>query len=444
MDKACLLVHRPAPRGTASMAPTEDLRLLTAASEPVASMSWFKAFCFVGTIVLVGVLLIFLQGILVPFTFAIFLAYLVRPLSEYISLNLCTCCCKRDSPSADAEEAGNIGLKQQGTIRHSIYVANVTVRRTLPRWVGVLLALLLAFCVIAIAVTAVYVSLDSVVPLLPRYQARAVEVWADVLQWLQTLGLGDLQQIRDFPSQMVRATLSPIVAVTTSLASDFVLVIVFLIFLLLEPSAQGSSLRKKIDDSVSRYIILKSTVCVVVALIVYGILAGMRFPLALCVGLLTFLLTYVPNIGPFVAVCLPIPICVLDVNINTPQTIVVILGPLVTHLLMGNFVEPQLFGQQFSMSPVILLFSLGLWFIVWGVAGAVLAVPLTSILRIICRYLMTHNMGLPYTAVFCQIVEGRPMDFDTSTVATSSDPGLDDENTPREGIFSSLFKKQKA
>lgn len=144
------------------------------------------------------------------------------------------------------------------------------------------------------------------------------------------------------------------------------------------------------------------------------------------------------------AVCLPIPICVLDVNINTPQTIVVILGPLVTHLLMGNFVEPQLFGQQFSMSPVILLFSLGLWFIVWGVAGAVLAVPLTSILRIICRYLMTHNMGLPYTAVFCQIVEGRPMDFDTSTVATSSDPGLDDENTPREGIFSSLFKKQKA
>ena len=141
MDKACLLVHRPAPRGTASMAPTEDLRLLTAASEPVASMSWFKAFCFVGTIVLVGVLLIFLQGILVPFTFAIFLAYLVRPLSEYISLNLCTCCCKRDSPSADAEEAGNIGLKQQGTIRHSIYVANVTVRRTLPRWVGVLLAL---------------------------------------------------------------------------------------------------------------------------------------------------------------------------------------------------------------------------------------------------------------------------------------------------------------
>ena len=96
------------------------------------------------------------------------------------------------------------------------------------------------------------------------------------------------------------------------------------------------------------------------------------------------------------------------------QTVVVILVPMLLHLLMGNFVEPQLFGRQFSMSPVVLLFSLGLWFILWGLAGAVLAIPLTSILRIVASFLMHNGMGLPYTAVFCQLLEGRPMDFASS------------------------------
>jgi len=417
--------------------PMSGVGLMEGANAEDRTMSWFRAFCFVGTIVLVGVLLIFLQGILVPFTFAIFLAYLVRPFSEFISLNLCSCC-RSQKAIGDAEMA----TRDDTAMRRITMVANTAVQQTVPRWVGVLLALLLAFFMIAIAVTAVYVSLDSVAPLLPRYQSRAIGIWADILNWIKTLGLGDLNDIRDLPSRMVRVSLSPIVAVTTSIASDFMLVVVFLVFLLLEPPAQQSSLRKKIDDSVSRYIILKSSVCVIVSVIVYGILMSVQFPLALAIALLTFLLTYVPNIGPIVATCLPIPICVLDVNVNSAQKVVVILGPLLTHLLMGNFIEPQLFGQQFSMSPVILLFSLGLWFIVWGLAGAVLAVPLTSILRIVCRYLMTNDVGLPYTAMFVQIIEGRPMDFDLpSEGRAESVAAIEDENTPRGGLFSSLFKK---
>jgi len=173
-------------------------------------------------------------------------------------------------------------------------------------------------------------------------------------------------------------------------------------------------LRKKIDDSVSRYIILKSLICLFVSVFVYFTMLILQFPLALLIALLTFVLTFLPNVGPALAVLLPVPIAVLDVNISIAQDVFAILIPALVHLSVGNLLEPRLFGKQFNLSPVILLFSLGLWFVLWGVAGAVLAIPLTSTLRIVSGYLMQNGMGLPYTAALHQILEGRPIDLGLS------------------------------
>ena len=106
--------------------------LPNATTESAETVSWFRAFCLVGTIVLVGVLLIFLQGILVPFTFAVFLAYLVRPFSEFIGS-----CCRRQ-PVGDTEEHVDVGAN---AMKRFTTMANATVQRTLPRWVGAVLAL---------------------------------------------------------------------------------------------------------------------------------------------------------------------------------------------------------------------------------------------------------------------------------------------------------------
>ena len=63
------------------------------------------------------------------------------------------------------------------------------------------------------------------------------------------------------------------------------------------------------------------------------------------------------------------------------------------------------------MSPVVILFSLGVWYILWGSIGAVLAVPLTSILRIVCAYLLENRVGMPYIAVVSSVLEGRPLEL---------------------------------
>ena len=163
-----------------------------------------------------------------------------------------------------------------------------------------------------------------------------------------------------------------------TLSADLALVVVFLAFILLQPPAAHSSLRKKIDDSVSRYIILKSVISFSVAVFVYIVLAAVAFPLGLFVALATFVLNFVPSLGPTISTLLVVPIILLD-DLAPYQSVIALTVPFLVHICVGNILEPWLFGQEFSMNPVIILFSLGVWYIVWGTVGAMLAVPLTRL-----------------------------------------------------------------
>ena len=73
---------------------------------------------------------------------------------------------------------------------------------------------------------------------------------------------------------------------------------------------------------------------------------------------------------------------------------------------MGNVLEALLFGRQFSMKPLVILLSLGIWWIVWGPVGAVLAVPLTSSLRIVPQHFVESGVGRPYMDFLAALLEG--------------------------------------
>ena len=183
--------------------------------------------------------------------------------------------------------------------------------------------------------------------------------------------------------------------------------------MLLEAPAPTSSLRKKIDDAVSRYLVLKSLISVSVAFAVYLTLAIASFPLALLIALLTLVLNFIPNVGPAVAFLLRIPIILLDPDVKPKQAWVTMVVPGLLHLTVGNVLEPLLFGRQFSMKPLVILLSLGIWWIVWGPVGAVLAVPLTSSLRIVTQHFVESGVGRPYMDFLAALLEGRTMSLRT-------------------------------
>ncbi|MCX5518955.1 AI-2E family transporter [Kaistia defluvii] len=100
-------------------------------------------------------------------------------------------------------------------------------------------------------------------------------------------------------------------------------------------------------------------------------------------GTVAFLLNYVPIMGPVVGVGL-----FLFAGLLTIDPLFQALLPaglyLLIHLVEGEAITPMLLARRFTLNPVLVIISLIFWFWMWGVPGAVLAVPMLAMAKIIC------------------------------------------------------------
>jgi len=54
------------------------------------------------------------------------------------------------------------------------------------------------------------------------------------------------------------------------------------------------------------------------------------------------------------------------------------------HMIEGEFATPMLLARRFTINPVAMILALIFWHWMWGVPGAILAVPLLAIIKIVC------------------------------------------------------------
>lgn len=102
---------------------------------------------------------------------------------------------------------------------------------------------------------------------------------------------------------------------------------------------------------------------------------------ALVWGLLAFLLSYVPTVGSLLSGILPVAFAAMQ--LEPLETVAFGSGILLIEQVMGNYVDPKLQGKELSMSPVVIMAALMIWTWTWGIAGALLAVPMTLVFLII-------------------------------------------------------------
>lgn len=101
-------------------------------------------------------------------------------------------------------------------------------------------------------------------------------------------------------------------------------------------------------------------------------------------GALVAVLCFVPYIGPMALMAM-----LLLAGISSFDTALQILAPMlsfiVVHAVEANIVSPLVVGRRLSLSPVAVFLSVMFWGWLWGIAGALIAVPLLIALRSVCR-----------------------------------------------------------
>jgi AI-2 transport protein TqsA len=100
---------------------------------------------------------------------------------------------------------------------------------------------------------------------------------------------------------------------------------------------------------------------------------------ALLWGVLSFLLSFVPNIG-FTLSLIP-PTLLALVEKGWPSALIVLVAYQVINNVIDNVIGPKFVGREMKISALLSFLSVIFWAWVLGATGAILAVPLTVLIR---------------------------------------------------------------
>jgi predicted PurR-regulated permease PerM len=155
---------------------------------------------------------------------------------------------------------------------------------------------------------------------------------------------------------------------------------------------------QRVEHDISAYLvtitIMNTLVGVATGLAMWA--CGMADPVLW--GAVAFFLNYVPILGPAIGVVTFLFAGLLGLDGGWLPFLPAVLY-LAIHLVEGETVTPMLLARRFTLNPVLVILSLIFWHWMWGVPGAVLAVPMLAILKIICD-------GIRPLAAFGHFLEG--------------------------------------
>lgn len=272
----------------------------------------------------------------------------------------------------------------------------VRVIRTLPGWSQTLISSVFLLSLLFLIVSMITINIRYLSATLPAYEENINKI----TQSFNSRFNVELPVIwTDLTADIKFGTiLSRIFTTLTSLFSNALFVIIYLIFILLEESTfqdkikamypeenrykKVDSLIRKIDYSVSGYIAIKTIISLLTGTLSYIALLFIGVDAPFFWAFLIFILNFIPSIGSLIATLFPAFFALLQFGEFTPAVLVLIIVGII-QLILGNFVEPRVMGTSMNISPLVVFLTLVLWGMMWGIAGMLLSVPITVILIII-------------------------------------------------------------
>ena len=274
----------------------------------------------------------------------------------------------------------------------------------IPRILAVIIIMSVLAVVVYFIVIIAQNSFNLFINNYPRYLQQFQEIYYDfsnkLIEKFELQVQPDIFASTNWP-RLVQTYVISFSSSISKMAGYTLLIFIFMFFLFLE----YPYLNEKIKDAfsfreakkfniistrilylVGRYFFVKLIISLLTGLEVWGVLKLLGVDFALVWGGIAFALNFVPTVGSTVVVILISIQGIVQFYPDVFMPTVVFLLNLGVQQLMGNLIEPRIQGSNLNLSPVLILISLAFWAWVWGPLGAVLAVPITVMLRVVFSY----------------------------------------------------------
>lgn len=275
-----------------------------------------------------------------------------------------------------------------------------TVGRWLPPWLCYIASIAAILGAITAGVVLVVNNIGRVVQLVPQYEQKLLQMIQRGAELLRIETAPTWTALRDQVLEQIstQAIIGSTVVSVSAVVATLVVVLLYVTFLLVEKRVFPQKLQNLSDnpedvsrvrqvlDSIStrvgQYLALKTLVSMILGAISWAIMAAFGVEFAGFWAVLITVLNYVPYIGSFLGVLFPVAWAIVQFgDIGTVITLLILLSS--AQFVIGNFLDPWLLGNSLNLSPFVILASLTIWGALWGIPGAFLAVPITSVLAII-------------------------------------------------------------
>lgn len=268
-------------------------------------------------------------------------------------------------------------------------------RHGAPRWVATVVLLVLVWAVLLGFVALLVASVAQLAALLPDYADRAEELIDGVVTDLNDAGLvsgqlSDLVEQIDYGSVVGLAT--GLLGQITAAASTLVLLLSALVFMAIESSGYGRRLALVAQErphlQVAFTLFAQGTRSYLLVSTVFGAIVAVGDTIALMIlavpaaplwGLLAFITNYVPNIGFVLGVVPPVLLGLLAGGWGELTAIVVVY--ILLNFVVQTLIQPRFVGDSVGLSMTVTFVALLFWGWVLGALGALLAIPLTLLVK---------------------------------------------------------------
>jgi predicted PurR-regulated permease PerM len=305
-------------------------------------------------------------------------------------------------------------------------------RLHLPRVPAVLLAVILALCIIATLGSVIGVQIASLAPDLPRYASTV----GQKINAVQGFAVGQLSQIvarvgdrvgsksqgqspdaeptersseagqnpipvevhqpNPGPWEIAQRVLAPVL---NPLETSLIVLIVSIFILLQREDLRDRLIRlfgasdlhrttTALDEAahrLSRYFLSQLAINSAFGIVIGVGLFLIGVPSPVLWGILGALLRFVPYIGSAIAAILPIALAA-GVSPGWMMAVETAALFLAVETLIGQFLEPLIYGHSTGLSPVSVVVAAIFWTWLWGPIGLILSTPLTLCLVILGRH----------------------------------------------------------
>jgi predicted PurR-regulated permease PerM len=270
-------------------------------------------------------------------------------------------------------------------------------RKGLSARSALILTLGIFFAIVAVFIVVIAGSFIQLLSELPRYLEDLDSSLESVSPFLVSIGIDPTSLTIQNLLQSYSAEIGNLIRELVNIASPLILILLTTIFLLFEAKGFSHKLQYIIGElrpgDLNRfvalagknveYIVIRTNVNLAMGIGTAIILALLGVKYAIFWGFIAFLLGFVPYIGFWLAVVPPMLLAWFD--LGPVPALLVLAGSGLLNLLAEYLMFPNLAAHGLALSTAVVFISLIFWGWILGGICALLAVPLTLLVQMVCE-----------------------------------------------------------